>query len=100
MGKKTTRVRGNFTPEFKRDAVRLLRTKHPISCADVVACTEHPAGDRDAGCGGDLCDEAGGSGKGSRLAAYCVGRVGAGQHCCWAVNADPLSGESWWQRLG
>ncbi len=25
MGKKTTRVRRNFTPEFKRDAVRLLR---------------------------------------------------------------------------
>jgi transposase-like protein len=25
MGKKTTRVRRNFTPEFKKDAVRLLR---------------------------------------------------------------------------
>ena len=25
MGKKTTRVRRTFTPEFKRDAVRLLR---------------------------------------------------------------------------
>lgn len=26
------------------------------------------------------------------LAAYCGGRVGAGQRCCWAVDADPMGG--------
>jgi len=29
---------------------------------------------------------------GSHLAAYCLGRVGSGQRCCWPVNADPLGG--------
>ena len=31
MGKKTTRVRRTFTPEFKKDAVRLLRTGRSVT---------------------------------------------------------------------
>jgi transposase len=31
MGKKTTRVRRNFTPEFKKDAVRLLNSGRSAS---------------------------------------------------------------------
>jgi hypothetical protein len=27
------------------------------------------------------------------LAAYLASRVGAGQRCCWSLNADPLGGE-------